>query len=450
MSSAMSFMPPSTSDIAPRFTGIASEPLPFFHEVARLVDIVGLSDPACIKAALRYTEEDEADLWTYQEESCGDNYEEFANAVLQLYPGFWGTHYYQQEPVEVIIDEALEAKSPAPDPSAEVSACITDDLPSEEYVHWSDIFDPFTDESTFIDKLPFFDNIEPSAISQASDSGSDTYPQIIAPLASSTCPLVDLNPSDRTARITNESALSDFPSTVFTLHDPSSLPVLRVVTQKAGVMDVDFPSTISASHDPSSLPVLHVVTWKAGVMDVDFLSAVLIVAFILRVQSILHLGLLRRHLEFSSTFPSDDFRVIRDIPDDRIGLLASYPHSHFNNLHRIEFSSDPQSHKAYQPVSMLHMSPSHISSALSALRIRRIASIQTLQETTHTAFQVHDQPPSHAPAPSDTTRSHTSDTGIHLNERIPHIVQQSYWYQVHPSTTPIIRIAPHHHALSTD
>ncbi|KAG1756591.1 uncharacterized protein EDB91DRAFT_1076577 [Suillus paluster] len=450
MSSAMSFMPPSTSDIAPRFTGITSELLPFFHEVARLADIVGLLDPAHIKAALRYTEEDEADLWTYQEESRGDNYEEFANAVLQLYPGFRGTRYYRQEPVEVIIDEASEAKSPAPDPSAEVSACITDDLPSEEYVHWSDIFDPFTDESTFIDELPFFDDIEPSTISQASDSGSDTYPQIIAPLASSTHLLVDLNPSDKTAHITNESALSDFPSTVFASHDPSSLPVLRVVTEEAGVMDVDFPSAVFALHDPSLLPVLRVVTEEAGVMDVDFPSAVLIVAFILRVLSILRPGLSRRHLEFSSAFPSDDFRVIRDIPDDRIGLLASYPHSHFNNPHRIEFSSDPQSHKAYQSVSTLHMSPSHISSALSALRIRQIALIQTLQETMHTAFQAHDQPPLHAPAPSDTTRSHTSDTGIHLNERIPCIVQQSYWYQVHPSATPIIRIAPHHHTLSTD
>ncbi|KAG1745058.1 uncharacterized protein EDB91DRAFT_1246572 [Suillus paluster] len=373
------------------------------------------------RSSLWYT-----DLWTYQEESHGDNYEKFANAVLQLYPGFRGTHYYRQEPVEVIIDEASEAKSPIPVPSAEVSTSTTDDLLSEEYVHWSDIFDPFTDESTFIDELLFFDDIEPSAILQASDSGSDTYPQIIAPLASLTHPLIDSNPSDRTARITNDSALSDYPSAVFALHDPSLLPVLHVVTREAGVMDVNFPSAVFALHDPSSLPVLRVVTREAGVMDVDFPSAVLIIAFILRVLSILCPGLSRRHLKFSSAFPSNDFRVIRDIPDDRIGLLALYPHSHFNNPHRIEFSSNPQSHKAYQPVSTLHMSPSHISSTLSALRIHRIASIQTLQETTHTAFRAHNRPPSHAPTPSDTTHSNTYESGIHLDKRIPHIVQQSY------------------------
>ncbi|KAG0691777.1 hypothetical protein DFH29DRAFT_1010203 [Suillus ampliporus] len=396
MSSETGFMPLSTSSFAPRFTGIASELLPFFHKVAQLSDTFGLWDEARITAALRYADKYEADLWIYLEETSGDNYEEFANAVLRLYPEAGHMRYYRPQPVEVIIDEESEDKSPAPissadapipsadspvssadssAPSADVIACMMDDLSSdeyehwddplsEEYVHWSDVFDPFTDEPSSIDELPFYGNIEPSAISETSDSISDTYPQIIAPLASQS--LVDSSASNRTRRTTNESALSAFshlsvsnaswavsqkdrPETA--LHDPSLLPVLRVVAQEAGVMDVGNPSIVFALHDPSSLPVLRVVTREAGVMDVNFPSTVLTVPFISWISSILRPSLLRRHLEFTSALPSDDFRVIQDTLDDHIGLLASYSRICFNDLLQIESaSSDSQSHKDYQPV----------------------------------------------------------------------------------------------------
>ncbi|KAG0694552.1 hypothetical protein DFH29DRAFT_880640 [Suillus ampliporus] len=514
MSSETGFMPLSTSSFAPRFTGIGSELLPFFHKVAQLSDTFGLWDEARITAALRYTDKYEADLWTYLEETSGDNYEEFANAVLRLYPEAGCTRYYRPQPVEVIINKASEVKSPAPvssadapissadssvssadssAPSADVIACMMDDLSSdeyehwdnllsEEYVHWSDVFDPFTDEPSSIDELPFYDDIEPSAISETSDSISDAYPQIIAPLASQS--LVDSSASDRTQRITNESALSAFsrltvsnaswavsqkyrPETA--LHDPSPLPVLHVVAREAGVMDVSNPSIVFALHDPSSLPVLRVVTREAGVMDVDFPSTVLTVPSISRISSILRPSLLRRHLEFTSALPSDDFRVIQDIPDDHIGLLASYSRICFNDLLRIESTSDSQSHKDYQPVpcishsstnnpmtvyphaqvsSTLHMSPSHVSSALSALRIRRIASVQSLQETIHTAIQAQDQPPSHPSAPSNTTHSDPSDPcSIHPNERIPYI-QRTHWYQYQPSYTVMTSDIIRDHALN--
>ncbi|KAG0700513.1 hypothetical protein DFH29DRAFT_1001096 [Suillus ampliporus] len=322
MSSETGFMPLSTSSFAPWFTGTASELLPFFHKVAQLSDTFGLWDEARITAALRYADKYEADLWIYLEETSGDDYEEFANAVLRLYPEAGHMRYYRPQPVEVIINEESEVKSPAPvssadapissadssvssadssAPSADVIACMTDDLSSDEYEHWddllskeyvdwSDVFDPFTDEPTSIDELPFYDNIEPSTISETSDSILDTYPQIIAPLASQS--LIDSSASDRTRRITNESALSAFshlsvsnaswaasqkycPETA--LHDPSPLPVLRVDTWEAGVMDVGNPSIVFALHDPSSLPVLCVVTREAGVMDVDFPSTILTV-----------------------------------------------------------------------------------------------------------------------------------------------------------------------------
>ncbi|KAG0695799.1 hypothetical protein DFH29DRAFT_1005116 [Suillus ampliporus] len=300
MSSETGFMPLSTLSIAPWFTGIASELLPFFHKVAQLSDTFGLSDEARVKAALWYTDIYEVEIRTYLKEASGDNYEEFANA-----------------PVEVVIDKASEVKSPAPVsstdssissadssvPSTDVIACMTDDLSSdeyehwdnplsEEYVHWSDVFDPFTDEPTSIDELPFYDNIKPSAILETSDSISDTYPQIITPLASQS--LVDSSASDRTQCITNESTLSAFSHLTISnaswavsqkycletaLHDPSPLPVLCVDTWEAGVMDVGNPSIVFALHDPSSLPVLRVVTWEAGVMDVDFPSTNLTVPY---------------------------------------------------------------------------------------------------------------------------------------------------------------------------
>ncbi|KAG0694693.1 hypothetical protein DFH29DRAFT_880545 [Suillus ampliporus] len=513
MSSKTCFMPLSTSSIAPQFTGITSELLPFFHKVAQLSDTFGLWDEACITAALRYADKYEADLWTYLEETSGDNYEEFANAVLRLYPEAGHMHYYRPQPVEVIIDEESEVKSPAPvlsadapipstdssvssadssAPSADVIACMMDDLSSdeykhwddllsEEYVHWSDIFDPFTDELSSINKLPFYDNIKPSTISETLDSISDTYPQIIAPLASQL--LIDLSASNRTRRTTNKSTLSAFsrltvsnaswavsqkycPETA--LHDPSLLPVLHVVAQEAGVMDVGNPSIVFTLHDPSSLPVLRVVTQEAGVMDVDFPSTILTVPSISRISSILRLSLLRRHLEFTSALPSNDFRVIQDIPDDHIGLLASYSCICFNDLLQIESASDPQSHKDYQSVthpfhpstndpmtvylhaqvSTLHMSPSHTSSALSALWIRRIASVQSLQEATHTSIQAQDQSTSHPSAPSNTTHPETSDPcSIRPNERIPYI-QRMHWYQYEPSYTVMTSDIIRDHALN--
>ncbi|KAG0695527.1 hypothetical protein DFH29DRAFT_879983 [Suillus ampliporus] len=469
MSSETGFMPLSTSSFAPRFTGIASELLPFFHKVAQLSDTFGLWDEARITAALRYADKYEADLWIYLEETSGDNYEEFANAVLRLYPEAGHMRYYRPQPVEAIIDEVSEVKSPAPVspadapipsadssissadssvPSTDEITCMMhnlssdeyehwDDPLSEEYVHWSDVFDPFTDEPTSIDELPFYDDIEPSAISETSDSISETYPQIIAPLASQS--LVDSSASDRTQ-----------------------------LTQEAGVMDVGNPSIVFALHDPSSLPVLRVVTREAGVMDVDFPSTILTVPSISRISSILRPSLLRRHLEFTSALPSDDFRVIQDIPEDHIGLLASYSRIRFIDLHRIELASDPQSHKDYQSVthpshpstndpmtvyphaqvSMLHMSPSHVSSALSALWIRRIASVQSLQETTHTSIQAQDQSTSHPSAPSNTTHPETSDPcSIRPNERIPYI-QRTHWYQYKPSYTVMTSDIIRDHALN--
>ncbi|KAG0700514.1 hypothetical protein DFH29DRAFT_1001097 [Suillus ampliporus] len=94
------------------------------------------------------------------------------------------------------------------------------------------------------------------------------------------------------------------------------------------------------------------------------------------------------------------------------------------------------------------MSPSHVSSALSALRIRRIASVQSLQEATHTSIQAQDQSTSHPSAPSDTTHPETSDScSIRPNEQIPYI-QRMHWYQYKPSYTVMTSDIIRDHALN--
>ncbi|KAG2066247.1 hypothetical protein BDR04DRAFT_1121285 [Suillus decipiens] len=49
--------------------------------------MAGITEVACIKAATRYAHPDKAELWECLEEYNGNNYEEFANAVLYAYPG---------------------------------------------------------------------------------------------------------------------------------------------------------------------------------------------------------------------------------------------------------------------------------------------------------------------------------------------------------------------------
>ncbi|KAG2063426.1 hypothetical protein BDR04DRAFT_1163712 [Suillus decipiens] len=55
--------------------------------VDQLADMAGITEAAHIKAATQYTHPDEAELWECLEEYDGNDYEEFANAVLYTYPG---------------------------------------------------------------------------------------------------------------------------------------------------------------------------------------------------------------------------------------------------------------------------------------------------------------------------------------------------------------------------
>ncbi|KAG2072428.1 hypothetical protein BDR04DRAFT_1153401 [Suillus decipiens] len=83
----MFYMPLCCTPSAPFFDGNPVDLLTFLITVDQLSDMAGITEVACIKAATWYTHPDEAELWECLEEYNGNDYEEFANAVLYTYPG---------------------------------------------------------------------------------------------------------------------------------------------------------------------------------------------------------------------------------------------------------------------------------------------------------------------------------------------------------------------------
>jgi hypothetical protein len=76
-------MPLRTCSAAPRFGGDYTQLVNFLESVERLAQPLGLSDKEIIKYALKYTAPNERELFQYYE---GNNYEEFANSALFMYP----------------------------------------------------------------------------------------------------------------------------------------------------------------------------------------------------------------------------------------------------------------------------------------------------------------------------------------------------------------------------
>ncbi|KAG2747582.1 hypothetical protein P692DRAFT_20875265 [Suillus brevipes Sb2] len=76
-------MPLRTCSAAPRFGGDYTQLVNFLESVERLAQPLGLSDKEIIKYALKYTAPNERELFQYYK---GNNYEEFANSALFMYP----------------------------------------------------------------------------------------------------------------------------------------------------------------------------------------------------------------------------------------------------------------------------------------------------------------------------------------------------------------------------
>ncbi|KAG2066690.1 hypothetical protein BDR04DRAFT_1159945 [Suillus decipiens] len=80
-------MPLHCTPAAPFFDSNPADLLMFLIMVDQLADMAGITKVVRIKAATRYAHPDEAELWECLEEYNGNDYEEFANAILYAYPG---------------------------------------------------------------------------------------------------------------------------------------------------------------------------------------------------------------------------------------------------------------------------------------------------------------------------------------------------------------------------
>ncbi|KAG2068551.1 hypothetical protein BDR04DRAFT_1119653 [Suillus decipiens] len=83
----MFYMPLCHTLAVPFFNGNPVELLTFLITVDQLADMAGITEIAHIKAATWYAHPDKAELWECLEEYNGNDYEEFANAVVYAYPG---------------------------------------------------------------------------------------------------------------------------------------------------------------------------------------------------------------------------------------------------------------------------------------------------------------------------------------------------------------------------
>ncbi|KAG2740953.1 hypothetical protein P692DRAFT_20880475 [Suillus brevipes Sb2] len=106
-------MPLRTCSAAPRFGGDYTQLVNFLESVERLAQPLGLSDKDIIKYALKYTAPNERELFQYYE---GNNYEEFANSALFMYPECGTMRRYTRptSAISAIPLPPLEASPEAP------------------------------------------------------------------------------------------------------------------------------------------------------------------------------------------------------------------------------------------------------------------------------------------------------------------------------------------------
>jgi len=112
-------MPLSSSGLAPRFTGNPYKVLTFLQTVDQLGQDNGLPDKDLIKYALRYTVPEEREVWEFYDTCTGDNFTDFANKILGMYP--CGEDRYYTGPANPTFSEtpdplsrALRASDPMP------------------------------------------------------------------------------------------------------------------------------------------------------------------------------------------------------------------------------------------------------------------------------------------------------------------------------------------------
>ncbi|KAG2033528.1 hypothetical protein BDR03DRAFT_1014264 [Suillus americanus] len=101
-------MPLATSSLAPHFNGEPHQLPACLDEVDPLCNKAGLPEKACIKAAIRYADLMDADIWRHTPESNGNDFERFANTILHYYPGCTLSHFKCAIPKDLATSDALD------------------------------------------------------------------------------------------------------------------------------------------------------------------------------------------------------------------------------------------------------------------------------------------------------------------------------------------------------
>ncbi|KAG2030142.1 hypothetical protein BDR03DRAFT_987265 [Suillus americanus] len=112
------FMPLATSSLALHFNGDLHQLPAFLDEVDQLCNKAGLPEKACIKAAIRYVDPIDADIWRHTPESNGNDFEKFANTILHYYPGCTLGHFKCAIPKDLATSDASD---PTPYPCELIS-----------------------------------------------------------------------------------------------------------------------------------------------------------------------------------------------------------------------------------------------------------------------------------------------------------------------------------------
>jgi hypothetical protein len=91
---------------APKFDGKTAAQLPrFLEDVEILGDAAGITEEAMIKAAIRYADLEEAEVWETLDAASGVDWADFVTAVKDLYPGCEGASRFCRADLQYLVYE---------------------------------------------------------------------------------------------------------------------------------------------------------------------------------------------------------------------------------------------------------------------------------------------------------------------------------------------------------
>lgn len=105
----VSKMPTRNHHSAPKFDGKPASLSPFLDEVEQLAQGCGLTPKQHIEWAVRYSPNDERELWQLQSAVGTDDWEKFKKELFELYPGSTGERKYSIANLQTLIEKQATA-----------------------------------------------------------------------------------------------------------------------------------------------------------------------------------------------------------------------------------------------------------------------------------------------------------------------------------------------------